>query len=459
MGLLDGVKGWLIDHQVQARSAAPFTVSYEFPDLQTQLSTITGWRRQNQWGPPTVAEALAVPSILRCVTLISTSAGQLSMRGYRDGAPMDPEPRLITRPDPDRTPRGFYEPSTWNMAAYGETVWYIANRDGDGLANALVVVPLRELTVEQTSNRRRPLYRWGDIESTRWTPNNTDGRFVHVFLNEEPGKLRGEGPLQRAGAAVSVSVESQNWARGFYAAGGYPSIELHNDEEISDDEANAARMQWSSTPQNVPQVTSGSWSVNEIGVNPQGAQMLDARSHQDGEAARMFGLPGSLVEFNAPGSSLTYQNVGEVFTFFVKTCLQPYYLEAQEQAISDLLPRSTVAKWNVDAFYRPDMKARWEVYDIAARVLGQEEAAQWAREREGLAPGDIEYKPVPFAPPAAVPTRLPIARTAAVEIRCDGMVQKRSGGIAALSKCGKLLSKDGVFVGRCPRCKKEYAAA
>ena len=43
MGLLDGFKGWLASNQV--RTAAPFTVSYEYPDLQTQLSYSTGWRR------------------------------------------------------------------------------------------------------------------------------------------------------------------------------------------------------------------------------------------------------------------------------------------------------------------------------------------------------------------------------------------------------------------------------
>jgi hypothetical protein len=106
------------------------------------------------------------------------------------------------------------------------------------------------------------------------------------------------------------------------------------------------------------------------------------------------------------------------------------------------------------------MRTRWEVYEIATKVIGVDEAAQWAREREGLAPGDVEYKPVLFAPPAAVPARLPTARVAAekVELRCDGMMQKRKAGIAALSKCNRLLSETGVFVGRCPRCKKEYTA-
>ena len=84
----------------------------------------------------------------------------------------------------------------------------------------------------------------------------------------------------------------------------------------------------------------------------------------------MFRVPGTLVEYNAAGSSLTYQNIGEVFTFFVKSCLQPLYLEPIEQALSDLLPRTTVARFNVDAFNRPDMKSRWEVYEIATKVIG-----------------------------------------------------------------------------------------
>ena len=32
--------------------------------------------------------------------------------------------------------------------------------------------------------------------------------------------------------------------------------------------------------------------VQEFTQNPQGAQMLDSRDHQTGEAARLFGIPG-----------------------------------------------------------------------------------------------------------------------------------------------------------------------
>src|SRR4029077_10136651 len=124
--------------------------------------------------------------------------------------------------------------------------------------------------------------------------------------------------------------------------------------------------------------------IQEFNTNVQGAQMLDARQHNNGDAARMFGVPGVLIEYATAGSSLTYQNISEVFTLFVKTCLQPNYLEPIEQAMSDLLPRTMKAEFNVAGFQRADQKTRWETYNLAVPVIGQEEAASWAREAEGF---------------------------------------------------------------------------
>ena len=120
MGLIDGIKGLIDPFRVESRSAAPFTVSYEYPNLQTQISTMTGWRRAHGYGPPSVREALGVPSILSCVSLIQGTVGQLTAEGWRNGVRMDESPRIISRPDPWNTPRDFYAPSGFNMATYGE---------------------------------------------------------------------------------------------------------------------------------------------------------------------------------------------------------------------------------------------------------------------------------------------------------------------------------------------------
>ena len=89
--------------------------------------------------------------------------------------------------------------------------------------------------------------------------------------------------------------------------------------------------------------------------------MVETRRFNDGQAAVMFGIPGSLLEYSMPGSSLTYQNVEGEYTKFVRTCLQPNYLEPIEQEMSDLLTRSTTARFNTNEVTRADIKTRSEV--------------------------------------------------------------------------------------------------
>ena len=79
-----------------------------------------------------------------------------------------------------------------------------------------------------------------------------------------------------------------------------------------------------------------------------------------------------------------------------------------------------------------------------------------ARVDEGMVPGDVEYAPVPLAAPAAIPTLLPINRTAIdAEVRCDGRRMLRG----LMANCGKKLAERGPFIGTCPRCGKQYEAA
>jgi hypothetical protein len=182
--------------------------------------------------------------------------------------------------------------------------------------------------------------------------------------------------------------------------------------------------------------------------------MLDSREQNKGTSAVMWGIPGDLLEYGRPGSSLTYTNVPELFRRFVKAPLIPDYLEPIEQHMSDLLTRSTVARFNVKGFDRADPKTRWEVYEIMSKVVGAEEAARIASESEGFAPGDIEYAPVPFAAPQAIPAEIPVTRSAE-QVRCDGSVVIKG----MLKPCRKLLAEEAPFIGRCSRCGKAYATA
>jgi HK97 family phage portal protein len=450
MGLWDRVATFFaldpFQDRLETRSLESFSISAELG---------RAIRLDQPWRAPSVKEALAVPAILRAVTLISNTAGALTMDGMRNGQRVDPEarPRLIVRPNPLTTPRVFWRDTAYYKATRGESWWWVAKRDVDGRALSLVPVPPYEVTVEaNAADMRYPIIRWRG----RQMPNED---MIQDTLMPDPGDpLRGAGPLQLCGAAVSVAVESQQWAANFYAEGGFPSVYLKSDYDFPDeDEPAKIKAKWTATPPNTPHIISPGLEPGTLDMNTEGAQMLNARVHDHGEVALMFGIPGSLLEYTQSGSSLTYQNVGQRFDDFVKGCLWPNYLEGTEQCMSDLLPRSWVGRFDTDAFTRPDPKTRMEIHQIAiaSGVYDSEEAGR----QEGFAPGSIETAPVDAGRPEEMPPPIQL-RSRPGPVRCDGLHRFRNkSGIVTVKTCGKLLAEAGPFVGTCPRCKRAYPVA
>lgn len=410
----------------------PIQLSTDTENIDQQLARIDRQAAARPWRVASIDEALGVPAISGAVTLVSNVSGTMTARVFRNNVPLpDGErPRVAVRPNPFGTPRLFFHQTVFSMAARGEAWLWAASRDGYGYATSLVPVPAYEVMVEApTGDWLRPEIRWRGKLMPR-------GDMIHIPFSLEPGALRGKGPLQMCGAAVSVAVESQEWAANFFADGGHPSIHLHSDIELTGDEAADLRTQWTETPPNMPQVTSGPMSLTELGVNVPAAQMLEARNRTAGDVAQMFHIPGSLLEYAREGSSLTYQNVSDEFDKLLRQCLLPDYLEPIEQAISDQLPRATAARFNTDALLRADVKTRYEVYQIAvdSGIMTVEEA----RAKEGLGRGDIETAPVPPSPPQAFPSQTP--RLSAFRCpSCSRKLAESAGpGTRIACRCGTL---------------------
>ena len=448
--------------RVNEQAAAQTRSGDSIDDLLARL------RPRGPWAIQGVNDALSVPSIFRAVTLISTTIGSLSLNAYRNGALMAPEdrPRVMVRPDPFRKPRAFFRDTGWNMATRGEGWWWVAKRDSDGQALSLVNLnPVEVFTQDNPDDARVCDVTWRNLTTISPTPANmrhVDREdFRHLPFVQKDGEWRGVGPLQLCGAAISVAVESQDFAANFYAEGGYPSTVIKAagvldptlDAVSGLSEADQLRAQWIDRPNNVPKVVdSGIDSITQHEPDVSRVQMLAARDYQNGEAGRMFGIPGSLLDYQTPGSSLTYQNLEGEFTKWVRGGLWPYFLEEIEQEMSDLLTRSTVARFNIDALERPDMKTRYEVYQLGidSGVL----TVPLAQQKEGILPGDVENAPIPFAAPAAIPSAVSFETRSAQPVRCDGL--RTLKGI--IRPCGKLLAEAGPFVGTCTRCGKVHEA-
>jgi HK97 family phage portal protein len=393
---------------------------------------------ERPWRQAEIAEALGVPAFFAAVKLISNVMGIFTLEGYYKGekVPDDERPQLIVRPNPFSTPRDYLRETGWSMATRGENWQWVGSRDNDGKAMSLIPLPSREVRVE--GDWLTPTVIWRQKDKTRDT--------TAVFLTKELGEMRGKGPLQYCGAAISAAVESQEWAANFYASGGNPRVIVHSDLELEQQEAEDLKTAWTNTPANMPQVTSGGITVSEFGtkVSEGAAQMLDARNWNAGEGARMWGIPGALLEYSRGGSSLTYLNVVSLMDQLLKQCLIPDYLEPVEQMITDQLPRSWSTRFNANAILRADIKTRFEVYESGLRSGVYSDPSE-PRAIEGLAGSNVENAPVPYSPPQALPS-LEMARSAS-DVRCSG--------------CGRFLAELATvpYRLRCRDCKALTVAA
>ena len=465
MSFLDSMKSFLTlppPAELQQRDVLATSFDY-YPDLATQLANIRRYER-GPWRAASVTEAMGVPSIYGAVNLFGNLTGSMSMEALRNEVRLPPQdrPRLIVRPDPLTIPREFFRSTAYNLASRGEAWWWVARRDDDGNALSLISIPPQEVQMaENPRDLRYPTITWRD----KVMPNDD---FRQLVWSREPGSLRGAGPLQMCGAAISVAVESQLWAANFFAGGNSAiwvktSIPLaggtgEEDDEtgLSESEVQRFLAEWMNKDSNTPRVTDDTVEdIKELNLNPQGAQMLEARAHQNVDVATMFNMDAELLNAVVSGSSLTYQNTGQRFDNFIKMSLRPNVLEVIEQTMSDFLTRSTVARFNTDFLTESDPKTRWDIYNSAVSVIGQDEAAAMAREGEGLAPGDVENAPVPFAPPQAIPTAASLEMRDALHIRtdedrCQAIIPRMRSGVTVMGKCNKLLKAEWEF---CPKCK------
>lgn len=408
----------------------------ESATLEDFATAILGNAARREWRMPTVKEALGVPAVLNAVTMISSMAGSLSLEVLRDGFPIE-RPPVIRRPNPLTTPNEFFRDVASSMAKYGESWLWIAKRDSD--RTALALVPLHPASIHIDVRDGRRVIRHGQDEIP-------ETEIIQITYTRDIGDSRGMGPLQLAGAAVSVAVEAQDWAANFYSQGGFASTLIKHAGELDPtlgadglNEAQRLLAQWEARQaNNVTRVIDQNIEdITHHEPNEAGAQMLTSRMYQNGEIANMFGIPGALLEYNQPGASLTYRNLEMLTRQFVDFCLVPRYLKPIENAMSDLLPRNSVARFDTDELLRADVKTQYEVAALGFEkgVLDRDEA----REIVGLEPG-LEVEPIPFSPPRALPT-IARERGELVEVRCKkGHLVGKTDGNAEMKcrSCGQM---------------------
>jgi HK97 family phage portal protein len=371
----------------EERSHDPLDPDATYPDIDAQLYAR---QRAHVSSRPaaTIGEALGIPAIFRAVTLLSTVAASLQLKEYVNGREVTPAAPVIRRPQRAWTPGAFTRQTVLNMAAYGEAIWIVKERDAGGLASDLVPVK-PTLLKSDFSGIVHDWYTY-DRNGKRFDYNRAD--VVHIPFIQDPGDGRGRGPLQMCGVATNVAVEAEYWASRFFV-GSIPSVFLESKVPLAGDDPATIKDKWLTDPPNVPKVGYGI-EPHVLPLNPETAQLTASRMYSRGDAALMFGIPGRMLEYSESGSSITYANVGDLATELVRLTLSPVYLEQIEQAFSDLRPRGTEVRYDVEGFERADAKTRYEIHEKAIG-LGMYDA-EYAARAEGISGEFPEVRPAPL---------------------------------------------------------------
>lgn len=327
----------------------------DHPGLTEQLLAIQGLSLTS-WTPPSIREAMTVPAVFRAVTMIANLIGSFTMEAWRNGQKMEIAPRLVSRPGVFSTTRDFYRDTAYCLASRGEYIWKVVDRDDEGMASKLLLLPPHEVQV--TWDEDFPLMR-----QYQWRNKKQDAADIeHGTFAREPGGLRGIGPLQICGAALSVAVEADAWAARFFKRGGTPSTVLNSPVQLTAAESERLVDQWLLREGNEVRVASGGVKPESYQIDPEGAQLLQSRQYSAAQVATMFGMDAELLNAAISGSSITYQNVGQRLDNFIRITLGPNYMEPIEHGISERLTRTTVARFATTTLLRADIGTQANVY-------------------------------------------------------------------------------------------------
>jgi HK97 family phage portal protein len=358
--------------------------------------------------PVGVERALTHAASSACIDQLATSVSALPVDVVRSSGnvrtPVTPTPTLV------REPSSMVEQDVWFYQLQESRL-----TDGNAFGEVLGVSPtgyptsIELVAPAAVINRRmesgvptvtlhgesRQLWPHGDL----W---HCPGPFVRA------GSPFGESPVERARSTIGAAIAARDFGARFFGDGGHPGAILRSDDqEMTQEQATALkRVFMAATRGNREPAVFGSGVTYEpIMVDPNDSQFIDLMRFTIEEACRFWRVPPSMVYAAVSGQSVTYANVTQSDLAYLKHSLEGHLVRI-ERALTRLLPRPQVVRFNRNAFLRTDPVTRSEVVD--RRLKNQTMTVNEARALEDEPPfGGDEFDepgiPGDDAPPQEAP--------------------------------------------------------
>lgn len=312
--------------------------------------------------PLSVQRALGLPAVFRSIQLIAGMGAQCTLESWRGRDLVDPQPVLVTNPDPWRTADSWVERFIVNLATDGNNFTWL-ERAGGALQSLTILNPFSVQVLWKVVNGRR-VKRYAfphPVTGKRMEVGSSD--IIHTLALEVPGLDRGLGPIGHTRAALTGALDLREYADRWFREEAVDGV-LTTDQNIDREAAKQAKKTWYTRDADVDpagprvRVMGKGLHYEPIMLRPADAQWLEAQNFGILDVARIFGTPPEYLAAAVDGTAMTYSNLTMIDAQFLRTTLFPVYLRKIENAVSQALPRGQRARFRTDDLLRPDAQTR-----------------------------------------------------------------------------------------------------
>ena len=339
------------------------------------------------WSPPLVNQnltgvqvtgdsSLGIVTVWRCVEMISSTIGSLSVHAFRDGDRID-TPAVLMNPNPSERRIDTFSALVTSALLRGNGYALLGDFDRFGHPRQLVVIDPDAVNVRLNADTGAITYEVGGQAYTRF-------EMLHMRGFMRPGHIVGTGVLETQRHSLGLAIAEHQWTERIFSEGSIPSGVITTDAELSPEAADELKKAWVRSHggrNRTPAVLSAGIAYKPIELSNSDLELLEARKWSATQIASMFGVPAHLAGAPSSGDSLTYSTVAEDSRAFVRFGLRPW-VHRLEAALSELLPRGQSASISTAEFLQPDILTRYQAYQLA--IEAGIKTVEEVRAEEGL---------------------------------------------------------------------------
>jgi len=190
------------------------------------------------------------------------------------------------------------------------------------------------------------------------------GDLWHVPCFLQAGSPVGLSPSDYAAQSIRTSIQAEKFGGDFFAQGAHPTSIIKSRSQLNEEQAERIK----STVRRLigsrePAVFGADLDWQTVQVNPADSQFIELLRFEVEQAARIYGVPPSMIYGAVSGQSVTYSNASQDDLSFLKHSLR-WWVNLLQEAWSEFLPTPQVVRFNVDALLQMTTRERTEIHKM-----------------------------------------------------------------------------------------------